>query len=160
MKKKILIGSFIVLIFDQISKNLVDLFISLNDSITVIKKFFYLTYIYNEGAAWSILNGKRIFLILIGIVSLYLIYTFIKDFKENKRNIVAFSLIIGGILGNLFDRIFLGIVRDFLDFKIFGLNYPIFNIADCAICIGVILLLIALIKGEDYGSSSTRRKKN
>ena len=83
----------------------------------------------NEGAAWSIFSGQRIILILIGLISLYFINKYIKDFKENKRNILAFGLLIGGIVGNLLDRMFLGYVRDFLDFKIFGYDYPIFNLA-------------------------------
>ena len=160
MKKKILIVSFIVLILDQISKLIIGLNLTLNKSIVVINNFFNLTYVYNDGAAWSIMGGKRFILIIIGFISLYIIYTFIKDFKDNKRNILAFGLLIGGILGNLFDRIFLGYVRDFLDFKIFGYNYPIFNIGDIGIFIGVILLIVALIKGEDNGSKSSKKFKN
>lgn len=160
MKKKIYIISFIVLIFDQISKIICDAFLKLNDPIVIIKDFFNITYVQNDGAAWSILKNQRILLILIGIVALYFIYKFIVDFKENKRNTLAFGLLIGGILGNLLDRIFLGYVRDFLDFEFFGYNYPIFNLGDICICIGVILLLIASIKGEDYGEVRRKKFKN
>ena len=160
MKKKIFIISFIVLIFDQISKIICDVYLRLNESITVINDFFNITYVQNDGAAWSILNNQRILLILIGVLALYFIYKFIDDFKENKRNILAFGLLIGGILGNLLDRIFLGYVRDFLDFNLFGYNYPIFNLGDIGICIGVILLVIASIKGEDYGEVRRKKFKN
>ena len=78
-----------------------------------------------------------------------IIYRFMYVFNKNKRNSVAFGLLFGGISGNLIDRTLLGYVRDFLDFKIFNYNYPIFNIADCAVVIGVILLIIAIFKGED-----------
>ena len=90
-------------------------------------------------------------------MALFLLFNYIKDFKENKRNIVAFSFIFGGILGNLCDRLFLGYVRDFLSFKVFGYFFPVFNIGDSLIVIGVILLLIAIIKGED--KKDVRRKK-
>jgi len=160
MKKKILIISGIVLLLDQLSKILAGAFLELNASKVLIKNFFNLTYVYNEGAAWSILTGKRIMLIVISLISLYIIYSFIKDFKETKKNILAFGLLIGGILGNLLDRLFLGYVRDFLDFYIFGYNYPIFNVGDMAIFIGVILLLIAIVKGEDNGEVCRKKSKN
>ena len=157
MKKKILYLSIIVLILDQLSKILCDMFLELNKPVSIINSFFSINYVQNEGAAWSIFSGQRIVLILIGLFALYFINKFIKDFKENKRNILAFGLLIGGILGNLLDRMFLGYVRDFLDFKIFGYNYPVFNISDIGIFLGVLLLIIASFKGEDYGSSSRRK---
>lgn len=160
MKKKIFIISIITLLLDQISKIIAGLYLTLNEPKIIIKNFFSLTYVYNDGAAWSLLNNQRFLLIIIGIASLMIIYSYIKDFKENKRNTIAFGLLIGGVLGNLLDRLFLGYVRDFLDFYIFGYNYPVFNIGDSAIFIGVILLIIAVVKGEDYGSSSRKRNKN
>ena len=71
------------------------------------------------------------------------------NFKNNFRNNMAFGLLMGGIIGNLIDRLFLGYVRDFLAFRIFNYNYPVFNLADTFIVVGVILLIIAIIKGED-----------
>ena len=154
MKKKIYIISFIVLIFDQVSKIICDLYLPLNKENIIIDNFFSIMYVQNEGAAWSILTGKRILLILIGVASLYLLNSFVSDFKKSKINNIAFGLLIGGILGNLLDRIFLGYVRDFQYFKIFGYSYPIFNISDIGIFIGVILLIFACIKESVYGSSS------
>ena len=77
-----------------------------------------------------------------------------KKFKNNKRNIIAFSCIYGGLIGNLIDRIFHGYVIDFIDFYIFNYNYPIFNIADASICIGVCLLIYSIYLGEDNEVSS------
>ena len=72
-----------------------------------------------------------------------------KTFKNNTRNHIAFGLVYGGIIGNFIDRIFIGYVRDFIDVRIINYHYPVFNIADSAIVIGIILLIIAIIKKED-----------
>lgn len=145
----VIIISIILFIIDQISKILVIKYIDINHSIELLKNFFYLTYTHNEGAAFSILTGQRIFLILIAITILVIIFNYIRKNKiKNKVELVAFPLIIGGSLGNLIDRILRGYVVDFLDFKIFGYNYPIFNIADTFIVVGVFLLLILTFRKE------------
>ena len=157
MNKKILLICAIVLFLDQISKSIVAAFMKVGSTIVVIKKFFNITYINNNGAAWSILSNKNTFLIIFSIIAIIIIYRFMYLFKNNKRNNIAFGLILGGIIGNLIDRWLFGYVRDFLDFKIFGYNYPIFNIADTAVVIGVVLLIIAIIKGEDkVGKDSSK----
>lgn len=145
----VIIISVIFFIIDQISKILVIKYIDINNSIELIKNFFYLTYTHNEGAAFSILTGQRIFLILIAITILIILFNYIRKNKiKNKVETVAFSLIIGGSLGNLIDRILRGYVVDFLDFKIFGYNYPIFNLADTFIVVGVFLLLMLTFRKE------------
>ena len=141
--------SIILLIIDQISKLLVVKLIDINSSIELMKNFFYLTYTHNTGAAFSILTGQRLFLILVAIVILIIIINYLRKNKvEGKIDRLAFSLIIGGSLGNLLDRIVRGYVVDFLDFKIFGYNFPVFNLADTFIVIGVFLLLITLTRKE------------
>ena len=142
--------SIILLLIDQISKVLVVKLIDINSSIELIKNFFYLTYTHNTGAAFSILTGKRIFLILIALVILIVIFNYLRKNKiESKVEKIAFSLIIGGSIGNLLDRIVRGYVVDFLDFKIFGYNFPIFNLADTFIVIGVFLLLIITLTRKE-----------
>lgn len=144
----ILILSLIFLIVDQISKILVVKFLDLN-SVTVIKNFFYLTYTNNTGAAFSILTDKRIFLVLVGIIILILLIYYLKKHQiKNTINKIAFALVIGGSIGNLIDRIIRGSVVDFIDIKIFSYNFPIFNLADTFITIGVLLLLININKEE------------
>ena len=91
--------------------------------------------------------------------SVIMIYHFIFRFKKNTRNSIAFGLVIGGMAGNLIDRVFFGYVRDFLDFYIFNYDFPVFNIADTAIVIGIILLIYAVIKGEDLSENSSNRRK-
>lgn len=144
----ILILSLIFLIVDQISKILVVKFLDLN-SVTVIKNFFYLTYTNNTGAAFSILTDKRIFLVLVGIIIIILLIYYLKKHQiKNTINKIAFALVIGGSIGNLIDRIIRGSVVDFIDIKIFSYNFPIFNLADTFITIGVLLLLININKEE------------
>lgn len=146
----IIIISIILLCIDQISKLLVVNLLTKTDSITIIKNFFYLTYINNDGAAFSILVGKRIFLILVAIIVIIMLIHYIKKNNiQNKLEIVSLALIIGGSLGNLMDRVVRGYVIDFLDFKIFNYNFPIFNLADTFIVIGVILLLLKELRKEN-----------
>lgn len=146
----IIIISIILLCIDQIAKLLVINLLTKTDSIAIIKNFFYLTYINNDGAAFSILVGKRIFLILVAIIVIIMLIHYIKKNNiQNKLEIVSLALIIGGSLGNLMDRVVRGYVIDFLDFKIFNYNFPIFNLADTFIVIGVILLLLKELRKEN-----------
>ncbi len=145
-----IIISIILLCIDQISKLLIVNLLTKTDSITIIKNFFYLTYINNDGAAFSILVGKRILLILIAVLVIVMLIRYIKKNNiQNKLELVSISLIIGGSLGNLMDRVVRGYVIDFLDFKIFNYNFPIFNLADTFIVIGVFLLLLKEIRKEN-----------
>ena len=148
MNKKEFIISLIVLFIDQLSKILVQMFL-INNTITIIPSFFQLNYSLNTGAAWSILNNHTIILIIISLILLFILFIFKKNFKQNKRNELAFGFLIGGIMGNLLDRVFKGYVIDFLDFNIFGYDYPIFNFADIFIVVGIFLLIFAILRGED-----------
>lgn len=150
----ILILSIILSIIDQISKILVVKLIDINNSVKIITNFFYLTYTNNTGAAFSILTGQRILLILIAVVILIILINYIRKNKvKEKMEIISFSLIIGGSIGNLIDRIVRGYVVDFLDFKIFGYNFPVFNLADTFIVVGVFLLLIVTFRKERSNDS-------
>lgn len=159
MNKKIFIIAIISLLLDQISKILISIYFSLSKSVTIINNFFYITLCHNKGAAWSILQNKTILIIIFSIIALVIIYRFMYLFKTNTRNNIAFGLLVGGIFGNMLDRIIYGYVRDFLDFKIFSYDFPVFNLADIFIVISVILLVIAIIKGEDGSANSSRKRK-
>lgn len=156
LNKKTYILAILILIIDQVSKSLIEVFFKLNESVEVIKNFFYISVVHNTGGAWSILNNYSYLFIIFSVVAIIILVKYMFSFKNNLRNNIAFSLTIGGILSNLADRIFLSHVRDFLDFRIFGYNYPIFNIADVAIVVGVILLILAIIKGEDKVDNSSK----
>ncbi len=140
----------VVFILDQASKYYIQYTPSLHGQIELIPHFLYITYVKNTGVAWSMLSGKRIFLIIIGVIeTAVLIYFFLKMKKEKKKvYCIALALMIAGAIGNLYDRCLLGYVRDFIDTYPFGYNFPVFNIADSALCIGVGILLIVMLIEE------------
>ena len=135
--KRFYIITLLVLVLDRITKILVENFLD-NKVVDIIRNVFYLTYVKNEGAAFSILTSQRIFLILISLLAIGLIYYFVK--KHNKTNI-GYAFLMGGIIGNLIDRVVFGFVIDFIGVIIFNYHFPIFNIADSFIVIGAILIL-------------------
>lgn len=158
MNRKILIVAVLTLFIDQITKVIIEMLFHLNEEFIILKNFFSLHYINNYGVSWSMLENKTPFIIILSIISLIVIYRFMYLFKSNKRNNIAFGLVVGGLVGNLMDRWLFGYVRDFLDFQVFGYDYPIFNFADIAIVIGTILLLYAIIKGEDHSDNESSRR--
>lgn len=155
MKKKIIILSIFLLLVDIITKYIIDIKFNLMETKEVITNFFSITKVYNYGASWNILSGYRILLIIITILVLVALFYYETKFLVNVRNTIAFSLVYSGIIGNLINRIFKGYVIDFLDFKIFGYDYPVFNFADICIVCGIILLGIAIIKKEDLNEVSS-----
>ena len=148
MKKeniKIILLIILLILIDFISKILV-INVLKDNTIIIIKNFFKFTYVKNTGAAFGILSGNIIALI---IVSLFFIYYIIKELSKNANNklsIISYSLILSGALGNLIDRIFRGYVVDFISFKILGKEMAVFNIADSFITIGAVILFIAIFK--------------
>ena len=159
MNYKKIIFIVIVLLLDQISKY----FIAVNNVfVTIINDFFYIEYATNKGAAFSILSGQNILLIIITLVLIYVIYRIMKSYKEGIINDISFGLLYGGILGNLFDRLFLGYVRDFISFKFGNYYFPTFNTADTGIVIGAAILIVATIVEEvkNRGNKSRKRRKN
>lgn len=156
MNKKKLIISIVVLFIDQITKSMIQAY---NTNIDILDNLFGLHYYQNSGAAWSILEGKQTILILITIGVLVLVYNMMFSFEEDRLNNFAFGLLFGGILGNLIDRVFYGFVRDFIDIVIVGYDFPVFNIADMAIVIGIFLVIVATLKGELKNGIDSRRKR-
>lgn len=150
--KKIFSISFICILIDQIIKFIITINLNFTESINIIKNFFRITYLQNNGAAFSILSGNRIFLILITLLSLILIYfILIKNKKINNIESICYGSLIGGIIGNLIDRIRLGYVIDYLDFNFGNYQYPVFNFADILIVLSAITLLIISLKEVKHG---------
>ncbi len=132
-----------VVILDQILKNLTVNSMSLYESIPVIQDVFHITYIHNTGAAFSIMEGKISILILLPMVMIIaaLVFMIIMRKKGHPVMMTSVALIAGGGIGNLIDRIAVGYVVDYLDFRVF----PIFNLADIAVCVGCGLLIIYVL---------------
>ena len=157
MNIKKIIVSVIVLLIDQVLKGIIS---GADTYKTIINDFFYIDYSSNTGAAFSILSGHNIILIVTTIIICIFLYHIMYSYKDNRLNDISFGLIYGGILGNLLDRMFVGYVRDFISFKIGNYYFPIFNIADMAIVIGVILLIISTILEEmNKNGNKSRRVK-
>lgn len=132
---------------DQYTKSIILNYFELYQSKTIIDGFFSLTYVQNFGAGFSIMqNARTTFLIITPICLVGFTYLFNKS--NDKLSKTALLLMISGTIGNFIDRIVRIYVVDFLDFIIFGWDFPIFNVADIFLTIGVCLYIIALIKEE------------
>lgn len=132
-----------VVILDQIIKNLTVNSMMLYESIPVIQDVFHITYIHNTGAAFSIMAGQISLLILVPLIMIIaaLVFMFVMRKKGHPLMMTSVALIAGGGIGNLIDRIALGYVVDYLDFRVF----PIFNLADIAVCVGCGLLVVYVL---------------
>lgn len=132
-----ILASLLIILLDQISKYIIDIFLNPHESIALIENILHITYVQNFGAAFSILQGKTLFFTVVSLIIIILmIYIVFKIPITKKSHRLVFSMIVGGAVGNLIDRIRFGYVIDFIDFRI----WPVFNIADCAIVIGVLFL--------------------
>ena len=139
----VLLLGLVVLIADQLTKQGVRAAFSYGESRPVIDGLFNLVYVRNDGAAWNLLSGHGIVLILISVAVLVLLLVYRRSFlQEQFSHRILLGLMVGGILGNLIDRIRFGWVTDFLDFHIGTHHWPAFNIADSAICMAVVLYVI------------------
>lgn len=137
--------SFLVLIIDQITKYFVSSHFYLGESVQVIPNVFHWTYILNPGAAFGMLDGNRWFFVAIAVLVCAGVWYFRKELQQESVMVQnGAALFIGGAIGNLIDRIFIGQVIDFFDFRI----WPIFNVADIAICVGVGLIIWNIIMTE------------
>lgn len=159
MKNKKLIYTLAMgyMLLDQFIKIIVMKNMTLHQEITLIPNFFSLFYLKNTGAAFSILGNKTLLLILISIICLIVLKNYIKKLtRVTSLTIISLGIMIGGIIGNLFDRLIYNGVIDYLSFNLFGYSFPVFNLADIGITVGAIILIIDLII-ED---SKTKKLKN
>lgn len=140
--------AIIILLIDQVTKYFVKTKMALYESIPVIPNIFHLTYIENPGAAFGLFANKRLFFIIITFIILSgVIYFYRQLSTKNIWLKFALGMVMGGAIGNLIDRLRAGTVTDFFDFRI----WPVFNIADSAIVIGMIYISYQLLfHGEEF----------
>ncbi|GAB4363888.1 MAG: signal peptidase II [Calditrichia bacterium] len=163
-----------VLVLDQITKILARIYLAPlkppEPYVKILGDFFRLTYVENPGIAFGIRVNNKIVFTILSIMALIFIFYYLFKMRENLLFRLAFSIILGGALGNLIDRFFYGKVVDFLDFEFFNItipsfkflflefqNYsldrwPVFNIADSAVTIGMILIIMSLIFDREKNS--------
>ena len=147
--KSILFFGIIFAIIDQIVKIVLSNKMIINQTFIIIKNFFSITLVHNTGAAFSILMGSRWLLSLIGIAALIgLIIYILKLEVIDDIDIFIYSLLFGGILGNLLDRLMRGYVIDYLSFNFGEYYFPIFNFADICIVIAIMIMLFRMIKED------------
>lgn len=139
-----IIFTLLIIALDQITKILITSSFSLGQEKSIIKGILSFTYVKNEGAAFGMLQGARVFFIIITIIVIIAaIWYILKMHPHSKLEKTALAFIGGGAIGNFIDRAALGYVRDFImtDF----INFPVFNIADCFVCIGAGLYILYVL---------------
>ncbi len=150
--------SALVIALDQATKRLVDTSMQLYQSIELVP-FFQLTYLRNQGAAFSFLSQaggwQRWFFIGLAVAASGFICYWLRKLDRDRRwEAAAWALVLGGALGNLIDRILYGYVIDFLDVYYGEWHFPAFNVADSAITVGVGMLLLESLWGKEAGQET------
>ena len=150
--------ALVVLVLDFITKRWVEASLVYGEQIP-LTSFFNLVLTYNAGAAFSFLSDaggwQRWFFTIVSAGASILIVYLLRKHAADKLFCVALSLILGGALGNLWDRATLGLVVDFLDFHVAGYHWPAFNVADSAISVGAVLLVIDSFRQKDVESAQS-----
>lgn len=141
----------VIIFLDQLVKIYVDKTMYLHQSIEVVENFFHITYVRNKGAAFGILSGANeslrvpFFLTVSAIAIIVILYTIYTYREESTLFPSSMALILGGAIGNMIDRVRLGEVIDFIDVHWYSNHWPAFNVADSAITIGVVILIINIL---------------
>ncbi|ADF41077.1 MULTISPECIES: signal peptidase II [Priestia] len=139
-----------VILIDQVTKWMIVKEMYYGQSITVIENFLYITSHRNRGAAWGILQGQMWFFYLITVVVVVGLIIYIQKLKKQDKWFgIALALMLGGAIGNFIDRVVRKEVVDFVNTYIFTYDFPIFNVADSALVVGVIIMFImTLFEGK------------
>ncbi len=159
MKKSNIILSIVLVIvllgIDLLLKYLVSTYLT---TVNIIDNFFSLTYVLNDGAAFSLFASRTYLLILIALICLFFIIYELKNNLDDRILSIGYSLALAGLLGNFLDRLIDGYIIDYLSFKILGYNYPIFNFADILIVVGIVIVIIKEILKERGKKNEVRSK--
>lgn len=141
--------SLAVIVADQISKAWIRSWLPLHSEHEIISGWLSFSHVLNKGAAWGMLSGQRWFLIIITLFVMVMVWQMAREFApHNAAARLGLGLILGGAIGNLIDRIWIGAVTDFIDLGSpieWIRTFPVFNIADSALTVGVIILLFDFV---------------
>ncbi|RPF56063.1 signal peptidase II [Aquisalibacillus elongatus] len=141
--------TLIIIILDQLTKWSVASSMKLYESKEVIPGFLSITSHRNSGAAWGILEGQMWLFYIVTVIVIGVIIYYMQLYKDSYPWLmVGFAFILGGAIGNFIDRVFLQEVIDFIDVMIFAYDFPIFNIADSALTVGVVLVIVMMLIDE------------
>lgn len=152
--------ALIIIGIDQWTKWLIVKNMELGESITIIENFLYITSHRNRGAAWGILQGQMwFFYIITTVVIIGIIYYMAKYAKGKALLGISLGLMLGGAIGNFIDRLLRKEVVDFVDTYIFSYDFPIFNVADSALVVGVALLMIQMFREEREAKEKSNGEK-
>ena len=157
-KSNIILSIVLVIVLlgiDLLLKYLVSTYLT---TVNIIDNFFSLTYVLNDGAAFSLFASRTYLLILIALICLFFIIYELKNNLDDRVLSIGYSLVLAGLLGNFLDRLIDGYIIDYLSFKILGYNYPIFNFADILIVVGIIVVIIKEILKEGGKKNEVRSK--
>ncbi len=135
----------VLLGLDLLLKYLVSSYLT---TVNIIDNFFSLTYVLNDGAAFSLFASKTYLLVLIALLCIFFIIYELKNNLDDRVLSIGYSLVIAGLLGNFIDRLTDGYIIDYLSFKILELNFPVFNLADILIVVGIVVVIIREILKE------------
>ena len=128
------------------------------NTVNIIDNFFSLTYVLNDGAAFSLFTSRTYLLILIALICLFFIIYELRNNLDDRVLSIGYSLVLAGLLGNFIDRLIDGYIIDYLSFKILGYSYPIFNLADILIVVGIVIVIIKEILKERGKKDEVRSK--
>ena len=142
-----LIPFAVILVADQLTKLLVAGRLAVGESVPAVRGLFDITYVQNQGAAFGLLQGKKLLLIVItlAVFAFLIIYALRRD-TSSRWLMWGLTLVCSGGLGNLIDRVAFGYVRDFIDLSF--IRFPVFNIADCAVTVGAVMMALYIMVEE------------
>jgi len=163
-----------VILFDRVTKELIATTMSVGESIPVLGNFFHITYVQNPGGAFGTRFGGTVFYIVAAMLAGVVLIFWLFQKRHMTMGLTGIALMLGGAIGNLWDRATVGVVTDFLDFGIGLTRWPFFNVADSAITIGFCLLILQEIfpgrkkpddvlverAGKDNGKSESEQRQD
>jgi signal peptidase II len=156
-----LVPAAIVVIVDQITKQIFWRLFTPGYNVDIIPGVLRITLVKNAGAAFGLFEGARLFFIIASVIAaVFIVYLGLRLPRNERYKRILLGFILGGAIGNLIDRVYDGAVIDFIEMGIMGYWWPVYNVADIAVTIGAVLLLIHLLRGTHQEPAETTGPAN